>query len=149
MKFWKKLFGTGVSQDSEFQDLRYVESKKSPGLIEGRCSDTECPCPAPGTVIPRGTGHMYISQETVEFRTLYPLINDARAAMQERLLEKNRDIVASSRKKVVFRYDIPAGILVCKEGAMLRNLDLNVAARDAKHWWEKNEIPLRATPIIK
>jgi hypothetical protein len=39
-------------------------------------------------------------------------------------------------------------ILVCERGAKLRNLDLEVAAADAKYWWETGRVPLRATPII-
>jgi hypothetical protein len=38
-------------------------------------------------------------------------------------------------------------ILVCEQGAKLRNLDLEVAAADAKYWWKTGKAPLRATPL--
>src|SRR5205085_9119964 len=38
-------------------------------------------------------------------------------------------------------------VLMCEQGARLRNLDLGVAAADAKQWWETGQVPLRATPI--
>jgi len=38
-------------------------------------------------------------------------------------------------------------ILVCEQGARLRNLDLAVAAADAKYMWETSLVPLRATPL--
>jgi hypothetical protein len=36
---------------------------------------------------------------------------------------------------------------MCKEGAMKRCLNLEVAEADAKHWWETGMVPLRATPL--
>ena len=44
--------------------------------------------------------------------------------------------------------EICMGILVCEEGAKLRGLNLEVAAADAKHWWETGKIPFRATPKV-
>jgi hypothetical protein len=40
----------------------------------------------------------------------------------------------------------PIAILCCDFAAMQRHLDLDVAAADAKYWWEKSLVPLRATP---
>lgn len=40
-----------------------------------------------------------------------------------------------------------APILVCEQGARARGLDLEVAAADAKYWWETGLAPLRATPL--
>jgi hypothetical protein len=37
-------------------------------------------------------------------------------------------------------------ILVCETGAKKRNLDLRVAAADAKHWWATGQVPFRPTP---
>jgi hypothetical protein len=37
-------------------------------------------------------------------------------------------------------------VLVCEQGAKQRKLDLKVAAADARLWWEKRQVPLRATP---
>ena len=38
-------------------------------------------------------------------------------------------------------------ILMCEQGARRRSLDLEVAAADARHWWDTGEVPLRATPL--
>jgi len=40
-------------------------------------------------------------------------------------------------------------ILMCEQGAKLRGLDLEVAAADAKYWWETGLVPLRVTPIAR
>lgn len=38
-------------------------------------------------------------------------------------------------------------IMCCEQGARLRGLDLEIAAADAKYWWETGLVPLRATPL--
>ena len=43
----------------------------------------------------------------------------------------------------------PMPILVCEEGAKLRGIDMEVAAADAKRWWETGKVPLRPTPLAK
>ncbi|MDD4955894.1 MAG: hypothetical protein PHP17_07660, partial [Candidatus Omnitrophica bacterium] len=37
-------------------------------------------------------------------------------------------------------------IMMCKQGAILRDLDLNIAASDAAYWWKTGLVPLRVTP---
>jgi hypothetical protein len=37
-------------------------------------------------------------------------------------------------------------VLLCREAAKRRDLDLEVAAEDAAHWWGTGSVPLRATP---
>ncbi len=39
-----------------------------------------------------------------------------------------------------------APILLCREAARRRDLDLEVAAEDAAHWWETGSVVLRASP---
>lgn len=39
--------------------------------------------------------------------------------------------------------------LTCEEGARLRNLDLEVASKDAKRWWSTGMVPKRVTPKSK
>ncbi len=39
-------------------------------------------------------------------------------------------------------------IFVCEQGAKRRDLDLEIAGADAKHWWNTGKVPLRATPIL-
>ena len=114
--------------------MDYFEASVPEG--DGYCSDMECPCP--DTVIPRGSGYMYISNEIVEFRKKYPKLADAKKAVED-YLNKNFPgvpIVAS----------VPVSILVCELGARRRNLDLEVAAADAEYWWETGLVPLRVTP---
>lgn len=76
---------------------------------DGKCSDRECPCPPPGTPLPRGTGYLFVEKPGDSWRAT----------------------------------------LMCKMGAMKRNLDLGIAAADAEHWWATGEAPCRATPLAK
>ena len=119
--------------------LEYFESPSPLG--SDRCSDNECPCPPPGTVIPRGTGYLYITQEVVDFR------RDARTDA-EASAKANRIVEAAQREgaSIVFGQGVAAPILMCEKGARLRNLDLKVAAADASFWWANGLIPLRVTP---
>ena len=91
----------------------------------GYCSDRECPCP--GTPIPRGTGYLYISEEAVEF-----------------MRAKLRGKVPNN---ILFVGVMP--VLMCEQGARLRGVDLEVAAADAKRWWDTGKVRLRATPTAK
>lgn len=108
---------------------------------DGVCSDNNCPCL--DTVIPRGTGYLYVDQALVDFRRKYPSMKSAREALQQ----KQEDMRVSGTVFAGFYRLGP--ILVCEQGAKLRNLDLKVAATDAKHWWETGKVPLRATPTAK
>lgn len=105
---------------------------------DGLCSDNACPCPE--VAIPRGTGYLYIEQDLVDFRRRYPRLQDARKAKEQQL---NQQRSAMGIQFTAFYRLGP--ILVCEQGAKLRNLDLEVAAADAKHWWATGEVPLRAT----
>ena len=40
-------------------------------------------------------------------------------------------------------------ILMCERAAKKKSLNLEVAAADAKHWWETGMAPLRITPRVK
>ncbi|NLX97936.1 MAG: hypothetical protein GXY83_17375 [Rhodopirellula sp.] len=101
---------------------------------DGRCSDNACPCPE--VEIPRGQGYLFISQELVDFRRQYPGEEEAGAAMEARL--------QGAGFSGGF-YSI-SPVLVCEQGAKLRNLDLKTAAADAAHWWATGKVALRATP---
>ena len=109
---------------------------------DGFCGDRSCPCPPPGTKIPRGTGYLYISQEVVDFR------RDARSA-QEAQEKMNRTRKELDVAVVIAEPGVIQPILMCEQGAKLRGLDLNAAAADAKFWWETGLVPLRATPQAK
>jgi len=110
---------------------------------DGLCSDNACPCPE--VVIPRGTGYLYIEQSLVNFRRQYPTLVSARRAMQQTQEQMHADAASSGGTFTGFYRLGP--ILVCEQGAKLRNLDLRVAAADAKCWWQTGRVPLRATPI--
>ncbi len=118
--------------------MEYFEIQVPDG--NGRCSDIECPCPEPGMVIPRGTGYLYISHEAVSFRRDCPSLQQFR--------EKMTRIQNKSTFQVFASPELIAPLLVCEESARRRELDLEVAASDAKHWWETGQVPLRSTPLI-
>jgi len=127
--------------------LEYFEADVPSG--DGLCSDNDCPCP--NVVIPRGEGYLYISQEIVNFRRIYRREEDAERAMRKSLEQKySRDPVLSDlhRYGATLNYFFRTGpILVCELGARRRNLNLEVAAADAKRWWKTGQVPLRATPL--
>lgn len=121
----------------EISELRYFEVSRPEG--DGLCSDDDCPC-GPATRIPRGTGYLYISPDVVDFRRDARSIKDAAKKLQR--LQKQLGgglIIAAS--------GVFTPVLVCKRGARLRRLDLEVAAADAGYWWETGKVPLRPTPL--
>jgi hypothetical protein len=117
--------------------VEYFESDVPAG--DGRCSDNACPCPE--VAIPRGTGYLYITPDLVELRSQYPSLASARQAMQN--LHKEMSERTGGSVSGFYRL---GPILVCEQGAKLRNLDLEVAGADARHWWRTGQVPLRATP---
>lgn len=119
--------------------MQYFEDSVPPAG-DGLCSDNACPCPE--TRIPRGSGYLYISQELVDFRRKYPRLSDARQA-KERELDARRAALGMQFTAI---YSV-GPIFVCEQGARLRNLDLETAAADARHWWATGQVPLRATPL--
>ncbi len=110
---------------------------------DGLCSDNACPCP--DVVIPRGTGYLYIEQWLVDFRRQYPSLADARRAKDD--YHRHMVETFSAAGASVSGLYCLGPILVCKQGASRRNLDLEVAAADAKHWWKTGLVPLRTTPL--
>lgn len=116
--------------------MEYMEVPVFPG--EGTCSDNACPCGFPGAAIPRGTGYMYVSEDVVEFRRDAPSMLEA-----ERKINRTQEATGT---RIIGAAGVFAPILMCELGAKKRDLDLAVAAEDARHWWEHGEVPLRATP---
>ena len=102
------------------------------------CSERSCGCGESGTVIPRGTGYLYVSQEATEFRSPCRRWEEFREKM-EQLERRGMSTALVSREKT-------APVLMCEQGARKRKLNLDVAAADAKRWWETGEVPLRPTP---
>ncbi|TMQ04422.1 MAG: hypothetical protein E6J90_49405 [Deltaproteobacteria bacterium] len=114
--------------------MEYFEDEKpTSGCV---CSDPECPCNE--TSIPVGTGYLYIPKSCCEFR------RDCRTRRE--LHDKAERIARRSNQYMIFGHGVASPILVCEEGAKKRRLDLDVAAKDAKHWWTTGHVPLRPTP---
>jgi hypothetical protein len=118
----KQTTEEGVSKSVMFYQYNMGSIPKERGL----CSDRECPCDE--TPIPRGTGYLYVSKEAVQF-------------MERKLKGEIPDNVIPGYGLMPF--------LVCKEGAELRGIDMEVAAEDARRWWETGKAPLRPTPKAK
>lgn len=114
--------------------MDYFESPRPDG--PGLCSDNDCPCP--NTELHPGSGYMFVSQATVDYRTDARSVNEAYAKM-ERTRPANT-IVFHDHQSV-------DGVLMCEQGARLRKLDMATAQQDAQHWWRTGMIPLRATPL--
>jgi hypothetical protein len=120
----------------------YFEVERPP-RGDGLCSDDACPCGYPGETIPRGTGYLFITPEMVEFH------RDARSIAETRKKMNNKKVLT---ERGVFSGNASTGpilinpILICKRGALRRQLDMEVAAADAKYWWETGLVPLRPTP---
>lgn len=119
--------------------MEYFESDVPIG--DGRCSDNACPCSE--VLIQRGTGYVYIDQSLVDFRRQYPTLESARKAMKQRHQEL-RNSFGGTDVSLVYQL---GPILVCEQGAKNRNLNLEVAAEDARRWWQTGKVPLRATPL--
>lgn len=114
------------------RSMEYIECESLPNV--GYCSDNDCPCSV--TQIQHGSGYLYISPEVVKFRKNALSQSDCRKKVA-RFTEKN-DFLSLQQYEP---------ILICEKGAKRRNLDLNVAAKDARVWWEAQKAPLRATPF--
>ena len=122
--------------------LEYFDTLMNDG--DGLCSDNDCPCSE--TVIPRGTGYLYVSPEIVEFRRQFPRREDATREMQRRVAEKHAalGIPLGQGGTTLIR---TGPVLVCEQGARLRNLNMEIAAADAIHCWNTGLAPLRPTPV--
>jgi hypothetical protein len=112
-------------------------SEARPGA-DAICSDNDCPCGWPGATIPRGTGYLYVSPTVAEFRS------DARTEW-EATQKINR--LREAAPLVFVDQNVAAPTLMCEQGAVKRGLDLEVAAADARYWWQTGMVPLRPTPL--
>ena len=115
----------------------YMELLRPEG--NGQCSDNECPCRILGTIIRRGEGYIYISQQVVDFRRDCP--TNEQAVMKLERLAKTMGIGTMIAQAGVF---MP--IVMCEQGAKKRGIDPEVAGEDARYWWETGLVPLRVTP---
>lgn len=105
---------------------------------DGYCSDPQCPCTE--VKIPRGTGYLYIAPKLVEYRRNFRTLHDL-----EREIERMEQ---TTNYLVMLDPYLVSPILVCEQGARRRALNLEIAAADARRWWESGLVPLRPTPIV-
>jgi hypothetical protein len=74
-------------------------------------------CPCPKEPLQNGSGYLYVSPQVITERRRNP--------------ESDIQI---------------APLLLCREAARKRDLDLKVAAEDASHWWNTGSVAMRASP---
>jgi ankyrin repeat protein len=117
---------------------RFFECSRPSG--DGTCSDNGCPCGWPGAILPRGTGYLYVSKEVVDFRE--DACTEAEATAKIMSLQKRSGVVIANPNSLA------SAILICKQAALKRGVDLDIASQDARHWWETGEVPLRPTPSV-
>ena len=110
---------------------------------DGLCSDNQCPCA--DTIIPRGGGYLYISQDCVEFRRDACSVKELHCKGEK--MAKQLNAALGQDRLHIFSQEITTAILMCEQAARLRNLDLAIAASDAAYCWKTGLAPLRATPI--
>ena len=126
--------------DNRIQMSRTMQFMEVPRpLGEGRCSDIDCPCGFEGVVIPKGKGYVYISKEVVEFRRDCLTLIELQRKIQRISLQKGANIPSLLL--------ISKPILMCEQGARKRRLNMEIAAEDARYWWNTGLVPLRPTPL--
>lgn len=111
--------------------MKHIECK--PMHTIGYCSDNDCPCSV--TPIKYGGGYLLISPEVVKFR---------KTALSQAELQNKLTPLLEKKGHIPLQDYEP--ILICKQAAVLRNVDLSIARKDAKNWWETQRAPLRVTP---
>jgi hypothetical protein len=118
--------------------IEYFEVKRPDG--DSKCSDSTCPCK--GDMIPCGSGFIYIDKEVVSNRQNCRTEQEAnlRFIMVSAELKKRGFASTPDPRNVI----VP--VLLCERGAELREIDLEIASADAKHWWKTGLVPLRKTP---
>ena len=105
------------------------------------CSDNKCPCSGDESLEPGKTGLLYISKEVVSMRE--------DAITWDELQRKLTAIKMQLKTHMFIDGGVVNPIVICEQGARLRNLDLKVAAADAEHWINTGLCPLRPTPTVK
>lgn len=100
------------------------------------CSDDACPCD--NTSIPVGGGYLLIPRDCCEFRSDCPTEAQAEAKIDRIGRQRGQFIILGP--------GIAAPVLCCEVAARRRDLDMGIAAADAKHWWATGKVPYRPTP---
>jgi len=119
-------------------EVEYFDDGNWKPGIRMRCSDPDCQAQQPS--LSYGEGYLYIPFRIVEFRQVYRTHEKAVAEMDRRIREKYGRPIS---------YVCRIGpMLICANCAKRLGLNLDVAAEDAKHWWETGRAPLRVTPLF-
>jgi hypothetical protein len=131
---------SGETQSTPHPETEYFELERPQG--DGLCSDDTCPCKLPENRVIRGSGYLYISREVVEMR------RDARTMPE--LTEKLKRLYGHLKgADIHFGAGTVIPILMCEQAVKRRGIDMQVAAADAKHWWETGLVPVRPTPMLE
>ncbi len=139
----------GPDSGQPASNLKYFELKTPFG--DGHCMDGGCPCS--GASIPQGQGFLWVTPECAEFRSRTP---DIRAAAKEKIkgllaegrmtgtedLQRKMDEIMAN----LLCPGVGVPLLVCERAARRWGLNLEVAAEDARRWWNNERVPARATP---
>jgi len=168
----KKQAKTSKSEKNDHKEILETGSEDSVQVFyqpahdgDAVCSDNNCPCTE--TSIPRGTGYLYIDPIAVAFRKTCPTMDELQTVLDNlqngkisidpnlfaKMIEHIPNVkeIMQVNPSMLFygNPEIWQGIIVCKKGAKLRGLNLEIAAEDARRWWKTGEVPLRATPKAK
>lgn len=114
----------------------YFEVARPRSTRYGVCSDNQCPCDE--DVLSPGNGYLYISEDLVQFR------KDALT-----LQETEKKVLTYRRQAILIDKDLYVPILMCKQGAIQREIDMEIGATDIDYFWETGLVPLRPTPLNK
>jgi hypothetical protein len=108
------------------------------------CSDNQCPCPGTAHLALGDTGYLYVNPEVIEMRK--DALTSAELERKTAAMRQKAAAMAGGSATIFFDTGTVFPIIMCKQGAERRGLDLKVAAADAKHWASTGLVPLRETP---
>ena len=104
---------------------------------QAACSDNQCPCP--NTTMPPAKGYLWIKPEVADTRKNCLSLS----ALQSHMSSTSTSVMNIDEIRI--RY-LP--LVICKEAAIRRKLDLVAAASDYSSWVKTGKVPCRATPIV-
>ncbi len=120
--------------------MDYFEEKVAAAPGEGRCDR----CLG---ATPKGGAYLYVTPEAVAFRRDARSVNAAKAKL-ERLgfngIVGDQTVMGG---RITLAPDLTGAMMLCATCAKAKKLDLEIAAADAKHLYETERAPLRATPL--
>jgi hypothetical protein len=119
--------------------LEYFEGQRPRSSKYGICSDELCPCNE--NALSPGNGYLYISEELVEFRKDALTLQET----EQKVLAYTKKY-SSKGKRVILHNNFYIPILMCRQGATRRGIDMEIAGADAEYFWETGLVPLRPTP---